>query len=119
MNLHDLKPVDALYALKKVNPQKLFLSLSFLPAWNIFLVKKKRVPKELLDLSHSSDFDCPDFSIAILSANQDVIRVTKGSWTFSEISKGGVDIHTPQVKIGLNFRKDRAGFGSILRLDGS
>jgi hypothetical protein len=38
---------------------------------------------------------------------------------FSESSNGGVDNHIPQVKIGLNFRMDRAEFGSILRLDGS
>jgi hypothetical protein len=40
-------------------------------------------------------------------------------WTFSETTKGGVDIHIPQVKISLNFRRDRAEFGGILQLDGS
>ena len=43
----------------------------------------------------------------------------KGSGFFLESSNGGVDNHIPQVKISLNFRRDRAEFGSILRLDGS
>jgi hypothetical protein len=43
----------------------------------------------------------------------------KGSGFFSESSNGGVDNHISQVKISLNFRRDRAEFGSVLRLDGS
>jgi hypothetical protein len=51
--------------------------------------------------------------------NQCKIYVIKELWTFSETTKGGVDIHIPQVKISLNFRRDRAEFGGILQLHGS
>jgi hypothetical protein len=51
--------------------------------------------------------------------HQYAISAIKGFWNLSEITKGGVDIHIPQVKISLNFRRDRAEFGRILQLDGS